>query len=152
MSVLDPTNGPPLVPHGGTFSANPMSMSAGIATLEQLTPASSEHLEDLGSRFDAGVHACFERNGVKGQVTGLGSLRRVHLTNEPLSDYRSTVARPKAEARLAVLAKALFEAGVMVANNGLMAFSTPMRSEDADEIIDAFDRVLRSPDFGEELS
>jgi glutamate-1-semialdehyde 2,1-aminomutase len=36
MSVFDPTRGgPPAAPHGGTFNANPVTMAAGVATLNQ---------------------------------------------------------------------------------------------------------------------
>lgn len=147
MSVFDPTNGPPLVPHGGTFSANPMSMSAGVATLQELSPCSFEHLEELGERFCVGASACLKRRGIRGQVTGRGSLRRIHLTDAPLSDYRTTVRQPNAIARVAALASALFDAGVIIGGNGLMAFSTSMQSEDIDEILSALDRVLQSDEF-----
>jgi len=142
MSVFDPTLGPPAVPHGGTFSANPMSMTAGIAALEDLTPASFEYLERLGEQFDAGVNDCFRRNGVAGQVTGLGSLRRIHMSDAQLTDFRSTFAAGDGPKRVAALAKGLFDEGVIIAGNGLMAFSTAMTATDIDEIVAAFDRVL----------
>ncbi|WP_352742520.1 aminotransferase class III-fold pyridoxal phosphate-dependent enzyme [Mesorhizobium sp. M0676] len=142
MSVFDPSKGQPAVPHGGTFSANPMSMSAGIAALEELTPPVFEKLKALGDRFDQGIRACFTRHGITGQVTGLGSLRRVHLTDAPLSDYRSTFAAADGATRVSALAKALFDEGVIIAGNGLMAFSTAMEDADIDEVVRAFDRAL----------
>lgn len=142
MSVYDPTLGAPAVPHGGTFSANPMSMSAGIAALEDLPPEAFDHLEALGDRFDAGIRPVLARHGVAGQVTGLGSLRRIHLSAAPLSDFRSTVAAADGAARVTALARALFDEGVLIANNGLMAFSTPMTPADVDEVVATFDRVL----------
>ncbi|SIS69951.1 aspartate aminotransferase family protein [Paracoccus saliphilus] len=142
MSVFDPTIGSPAVPHGGTFSANPMSMMAGIAALEDLTPVSFEHLESLGELFDAGIGDCFRRHGIEGQVTGLGSLRRMHLSNAELTDFRSTFAAGDGPKRVAALARSLFDEGVIIAANGLMAFSTAMTPDDIQEIIDAFDRAL----------
>ncbi|WP_225027908.1 aspartate aminotransferase family protein [Xinfangfangia pollutisoli] len=142
MAVFDPTAGAPAVPHGGTFSANPMTMMAGIAALEDLTPEAFQHLDRLGALFDQGIAACFARHGIPGQVTGLGSLRRVHLSDAPLSDFRSTFAAGDGAKRVAALARALFEAGVLIAANGLMAFSTAMTAEDIQEIVDTFDRAL----------
>ncbi len=142
MSVFDPTLGAPAVPHGGTFSANPMSMTAGIAALEDLTPQSFDHLERLGQQFEEGVIECFRRHGVDGQVTGLGSLRRIHMSKGALSDFRSTFAAGDGPRRVAALAKGLFDVGVIIAGNGLVAFSTAMSAEDVDEIVEAFDRVL----------
>lgn len=144
MSVFDPSKGAPPVPHGGTFSANPMSMMCGIAAVEELTPEVFEKLENLGHRFEHGVRQLFQMHGVDGQVTGIGSLRRVHMTNAPLSDYRSTFAATEGPKRVAALAKALFDEGVMIAGNGLMAFSTPMTENDIDEILSSFDRALRT--------
>lgn len=142
MAVFDPTGGPPAVPHGGTFSANPMTMMAGIAALEDLTPEAFAHLEALAARFDAGVSACFARHGIAGQVTGLGSLRRVHLSRAELSDFRSIFAAGDGARRVAALARALFDEGVLIAANGLMAFSTAMTPGDIDQITEAFDRAL----------
>ena len=38
MALLDPSLGNPVVASGGTFSANPLTMVAGYAALEQMTP------------------------------------------------------------------------------------------------------------------
>ncbi|MEI9415303.1 aspartate aminotransferase family protein [Mesorhizobium sp. Cs1321R2N1] len=142
MSVFDPSKGAPALPHGGTFSANPMSMAAGAAALEDLTAVEFERLEALGSRFDQGIGHCFSHNKIDAQVTGLGSLRRVHLSDAKLTDYRSTLAA--GEKKVAALARALFDQGVIIGGNGLMAFSTAMSASDIDEIVDAFDRALKT--------
>jgi glutamate-1-semialdehyde 2,1-aminomutase len=75
-------------------------------------------------------------------MTGLGSLRRLHLTDACLSDYRSTFAAADGARRVSALASALFDEGVIIASNGLMALSTAMTEADIDEIAAAFDRVL----------
>ncbi|WP_249817482.1 aminotransferase class III-fold pyridoxal phosphate-dependent enzyme [Bradyrhizobium sp. 143] len=38
MDVFDASSGQPLLPQGGTFSANPLSMRAGVAAMQHLTP------------------------------------------------------------------------------------------------------------------
>lgn len=143
MSVYDPTMHKPKVQHGGTFSANPMSMMAGIAALEALTPESFEHLEALGQRFETKITALFDELGIEAQVTGLGSLRRIHLTKAQLSDFRSTVlATAHGAMQIADLARMLFDEGVIIASNGLVCFSTPMTFDDIDLIVAAFSRAL----------
>ncbi|HET9221861.1 MAG TPA: aspartate aminotransferase family protein, partial [Roseiflexaceae bacterium] len=47
MACFDPRR-PGAIGHGGTFNGNPMTMAAGLATLEELTSATYEHLEALG--------------------------------------------------------------------------------------------------------
>lgn len=143
MAVYDPTTGAPKVQHGGTFSANPMSMMAGIATLEALTPESFEHLDALGHRFQAGIAAVIEELGIDAQVTGLGSLRRIHFNKANLSDFRSTVlAGADGAKKVAALSRLLFDEGVIIAANGLLCFSTVMTFDDVDEIVAAFARTL----------
>jgi glutamate-1-semialdehyde 2,1-aminomutase len=143
MSVFDPSQGPPAVPHGGTFSANPMSMAAGLATLQELDAPAFARLESLGDHLEQGIQECFRQHRIEGRLTGLGSLRRVHMTLAPLSDYRSTVATADGARRVSMLANALFDEGVIIAQNGLMALSTAMRSADIDKIVACFDRALR---------
>src|SRR5690606_35130114 len=143
LAVYDPTNGAPKVQHGGTFSANPMSMMAGIAAMEALTPEAFAHLEALGDRFEAKIATVFEELGIEAQVTGLGSLRRIHLNKARLSDFRSTVlASADGAKKVAALARLLFDEGVIIASNGLVCFSTPMTFDDIDEIVEAFARAL----------
>lgn len=143
MSVYDPSNGAPRVQHGGTFSANPMSMVAGIAALEALTPGSYEHLETLGDYFQASMISLFDELGIKAQVTGLASLRRIHLNTANLSDFRSTVlAGADGAQKIAALSRLLFQEGVIIASNGLVCFSTVMTLTDVDEIVAAFRRAL----------
>lgn len=143
MAVYDPSVGTPAVQHGGTFSANPMSMMGGIAALDDLTPASYEHLERMGERLEDGLIGLFDRLGMDAQVTGLGSLRRLHLSRTPLTDFRSTFAAGDSSKKVAELARALFDEGVIIAANGLMALSTPMTAADIDEIVAAFNRSAR---------
>ncbi|MGT2468377.1 aminotransferase class III-fold pyridoxal phosphate-dependent enzyme [Mesorhizobium atlanticum] len=49
MAVFDPTGGKPALPHGGTFTANPVTMRAGLASMRTLTKESFAHLDGLGA-------------------------------------------------------------------------------------------------------
>ena len=50
MAVFDPTGGKPALPHGGTFTANPVTMRAGLAAMKALTPESFARLDRLAQR------------------------------------------------------------------------------------------------------
>ena len=50
MAVFDPRNGKPALPHGGTFSANPVTMRAGLAGMELLDEAAFARLDAIGKR------------------------------------------------------------------------------------------------------
>ena len=50
MAVFDPRSGKPALPHGGTFSANPVTMRAGLAAMELLDEAAFARLDAIGKR------------------------------------------------------------------------------------------------------
>jgi len=76
---------------GGTFSANPVSLVAGIETLKALEDgAVYRDLDRLGSRLRAGLADTFCRHGVPAATTGIGSAIGVH--------FRATAPRNAREA------------------------------------------------------
>jgi len=142
MAVFDPTQGKPALPHGGTFSANPISMLAGSASMRLLQPSAYVHLDHIGNRVREGINAALLRHGVPGQAVGLGSLLKVHFTDTLLQNYRSAYATPEQARRLAVFTRGLLERGVLAASYGLMALSTCMTDVDVDQIIKAADGAV----------
>ena len=144
MTVFDPSGGRPALPHGGTFSANPVTMRAGRAAMDLLDPAAFARLDGMGERVREGIRRGLRDAGIAGQVTGLGSLARVHLIDRPISDYRSAWLTPAETARVTALHRLLLDRGVIVAEYALMALSTPMTDSDLDEIVAAFASALRA--------
>ena len=90
MDLYDPTDGP-VVTHAGTFNANPMTMVAGLATLDQLTPEVYGRMNALGDMLRAKLRAVFDELDIAVQVTGVGSLFGIHFTEERIVDYRSVL-------------------------------------------------------------
>ncbi|BCH05166.1 aspartate aminotransferase family protein (plasmid) [Mesorhizobium sp. 131-2-5] len=142
MAVFDPTHGKPALPHGGTFTANPVTMRAGLAAMRALTPASFAHLDAIGSLLRDGINASLRRRGLKGQCVGLGSLFKVHFTPLPITDYRSVYPGVSERKKLDRFHKGLIDRGVLSASYGLFALSTSMTEDDAQEILSAIDGAL----------
>lgn len=138
MAVFDPSQGRPAVPHGGTFTANPVTMIAGLAAMRLLTPAAYDGLTALGTRLQDGLEAAMRQAEVAGQVTGLGSLRRIHFATGELRDYRSIHADAARLRLMQHLHRAMLKHGVLIAPTGMMALSTAMTPADIDEIVHAF--------------
>ena len=146
MSLLDPTEGPPEVLSGGTFSANPLTMVAGLASMRQMTPDVYERLDALGRRLRAESNAILARAGEPAQVTGDGSVFRIMMTADPIVDYRDAVRGASPPARLAALHKGLLDEGVIVSKDGLGCLSTPMGDAEIDGFLAALERsVARLP-------
>lgn len=75
----------PRVPAGGTFSANSVTMVAGRACLELLDAAAFERLATMGERVRRGLSVMLlDELSQPGQVTGDGSLFRLHPHDRPL--------------------------------------------------------------------
>jgi glutamate-1-semialdehyde 2,1-aminomutase len=139
MDFYDPRKGGARISHGGTFNANPVTMAAGVATMNALTPEAYVRLDVLGERLRGGVTRLLAGTRRRGQVTGLGSLFWLHWTSEPLTDYRS--AKPKdSEAPLRVFL-GLVNEGILMTQRGLGACSLAMTDEDVDRFINALARV-----------
>jgi len=142
MQVFDPSAGKPALPHGGTFSANPVTMRAGCAAMELLDEAAFARLDAIGEAVRTGIDAAFRRHGVPGRTTGLGSLLKVHFADRPVRDYRSAYGGAEEARRLALFHRGLLDRGVIAAGYGLMAFSTPMTDADVAAVIAAADGAL----------
>jgi glutamate-1-semialdehyde 2,1-aminomutase len=142
MSVFDPSKGKPAVPQAGTFTANPLSMVAGLAAMTAMTPAAFERLNDLGETARRGLRTALKRAGVPGQVTGLGSLFQIKLNDRTLRSYRDQYPDPAERAFLARLVRSLRDNGVLISSTGLGALSTPMTDADIRCLVDAVGQAL----------
>ena len=142
MAVFDPSHGKPALPHGGTFSANPVTMRAGLAAMELLDESAFQRLDRIGERVRTGIDAAFARCGLPGGTVGLGSLLKVHFADRPIRDYRSAYPSEQEARRQAIFNLGLLNRGVLAAGYGLMALSTPMTDEDIDLIIAAASAAL----------
>ena len=142
MALFDPSHGAPRLPHAGTFNANPVSMVAGLATLQQLDAVAFARLDALGDRLRSGLRDVLARVGLAGQVTGRGSLFRLHLVPQPLVDYRSARSDERTAARLDLWHKTMLANGIICSPEGLGCLSTPMGAEHVDRFLRAAEVAL----------
>ncbi|HEX78267.1 MAG TPA: aspartate aminotransferase family protein [Dehalococcoidia bacterium] len=126
--------------HAGTLNANPITATAGVATLEQLTAEEIERINGLGQSFAEGVRAIFARLNIKGQVTGIGSLQNIHFSDKPVVDGKSAQEANKDLLHLFYLA--MLERGIFSAARGLYAMSTPMTQKEVDTAVRAVEDVI----------
>jgi glutamate-1-semialdehyde 2,1-aminomutase len=141
MAVFDPTRGKPALPHGGTFSANPVTMRAGLASMQLLDAAAFKQLDETGDAVRAGINKAFEQHRVPGCATGLGSLLRVHFSDRPIRDYRSAYQSPREAEQLQRFHIGLLNRSVL-GGFGLMALCTPMGAAETDQIIRAASEAI----------
>jgi glutamate-1-semialdehyde 2,1-aminomutase len=149
MAVFDPRKGKPAVSHAGTFTANPMTMSAGIAAMQHMTQDAFAQLNSLGDYARRGLAEILEQSGIAGQVTGMGSLFLLHLRTGTLSHYRDVYPDQGRRRRMTEIVRSLRERGVLLSATGLGALSTAMGRIDVDRLIAALRDSIRELAAGE---
>lgn len=137
MSVFDPSKGNPAVPHAGTFSANPVTMTAGIKSMKLLDREAILHLNEMGQKVRDSLNQIFKDFDVPGYATGVGSLLNVHFGKRAISDYRTAYQTPQEKEMLKIFHLGLLDNGVFAASSGFLAMSTAMTDADIDTIIAA---------------
>jgi len=95
----------------GTFNAHPLSISAGLSTVEILErPGSYEHLFGLGERMRRGLQTLVEQKGIEAAVTGYGSVFVLYFMKPPFESYTDLLRNDAAQ--FVAYRRALIERGV----------------------------------------
>ena len=142
MDLFDNTHGPTGFFQSGSFSAHPMTMVAGLATLQQLTPEAFVHLNGLGQRLRDGLNRVFAEADIAAQAVGVGSLFSIHFTAEEIVNYRSMARADKTPVHPVFLA--LLEEGYFLGHNLMMcSLSLPMDESHVDGLVGAMARTLQ---------
>jgi len=145
MSVFDNLAGPLKVSHSGTFTANSMTMVAGLTAMKMLTPEVFEKLAGQGERLRAGLNREMEAAGFIGRANGEASMSSIQLFQQPANTYRDFVHQsgPGYLQRMLRLHRHMLNQGVLMATRGLMVGSTAMSDADIDETIEKSGRAFR---------
>jgi len=96
----------------GTFSANPAVMAAGLATLQLLTPAAYQRLEQVARHLENGLRTAIRRAEVPACVVRYGSMLSLFFRPEPPRDYAQ--AREADTAAFARFHRAMRVRGVLI--------------------------------------
>jgi len=126
MEVLDPMQPKVLLPHSGTFSANPVTMTAGFSAMSLFDKDAVNRLNKLGDLARKEITQVIEEVGVKACVTGGGSMFRIHFKEQPPSNYRQAFANEDESKATKMLLNYMFEHGIMMISTCSAMLSTPM--------------------------
>ena len=143
MQVFEADREKPALPHGGTFNANPVTMVAGKTCMELFNPEEIDRLNAKGEFLRAEIENVFKSVNVPGQVTGEGSLFRIHLHNRALRNYRDSYSTKTENTNLSLLHQHLINEGVYLSSGGLGCLSTAMNDADLTYFLEALLKSLR---------
>jgi glutamate-1-semialdehyde 2,1-aminomutase len=102
--------------HGGTFSGNPITMTAGLATLKILEDGKvTTRLNRLGDKIRTTIQQVFDKHGIDVQMVGAGSIFNAHFAKEPIRDAFAAFRADK---------KKLFDYNMALMTNGVFFLPT----------------------------
>lgn len=87
MSCVAPL-GP--VYQAGTLSGNPLAVSAGLATLQRLTPAAYEQLEERANQLEQGLREAIAKRGLSACVQRVGSMLTLFFHPGPVRSWNES--------------------------------------------------------------
>ncbi len=137
MKVLDPTEPRVLLPHSGTFSANPITMTAGYTAMKEFDQVAVTKLNNLASYAKEEIIQAIKDVGIDACVTGAGSMFRVHLKAQPPKNYREAYVDKAETSLITKLVDHLFEHGIMMINTCSATLSTAMGKKEIDTLVAA---------------
>lgn len=95
MSVFDPTRRIIKQPHSGTFSANPITMTAGKVAMELFDRQAVDDINQMASIAKKQIGEAAKDADVPIILTGAGSMFRFHFRHKAPRNYRETYQCPE---------------------------------------------------------
>jgi glutamate-1-semialdehyde 2,1-aminomutase len=155
MEIFEPKADPTwtryqMVPHPGTYNANPLSAAAGIAALQLIaTGEPSKRAQEMTDMLIRGFNQVLDRRGVAGCTYGRASIFKTFIGAEPPRLTRFDFSNVKADTQVLVqstpIAKELRQ-GMLLNGVDLMRVAGFVSAAHTLEIIDqtvqAFDRTI----------
>jgi len=84
MEMIAPSGG---VYQAGTFNGNPISVTAGLATMELLDDQFYSDLNNKGNQIRSGIQDILDDKSLNYQVAGLVSMFQIYFTEREVRDY-----------------------------------------------------------------
>jgi glutamate-1-semialdehyde 2,1-aminomutase len=134
---------------GGTFAANPLTMTAGLATLKHIKQNKSDiypKIDKVGNKIRKGLKKVFSDAKVDVDITGVGSLFMTHFLNKNIQKISSALDAGLSDKELlrkyhfALIAKY----GMFLLPGKMGAISSMHTLKDAELLTDATQQIVQS--------
>jgi glutamate-1-semialdehyde 2,1-aminomutase len=134
MEVFNPLAEKVLFPHSGTFSANPITMTAGLAAMEYFDREQVAKLNRLGEVARRQIGEAIRSAGIPACVTGGGSIFRIHMKARPPKNYRESYVTAGETRLVRALIEHALEEGIILIGTCSGTLSTPMNQPEIDRL------------------
>lgn len=135
MKVMDPNENPLLLPHSGTFSANPITMTAGYHAMLDFDKDAVLKLNSLTAQAISQIQEAIKIADVPMSISGSGSMFRLHPRKTTPTSYRQAYQAVKEKAVMTKLLDHLFyKENIIMVNTGTCMFSTAITQKEVDKL------------------
>ncbi|MBT8287415.1 MAG: aspartate aminotransferase family protein [Bacteroidia bacterium] len=135
MEVLDPRGKILRHPHSGTFSANPVSTTAGRVAMELFDEAAVLKLNALTNQAVQQIEEAIKIADVPISVTGAGSMFRLHLQANKPTGYREAFHTKEKKDLIKELLDYMFlKENIIMVNTGACMFATTLTQKEVDRL------------------
>lgn len=144
MSVFDLRKTPLLFPHSGTFSANPITLTAGYVAMTHFDEEAVMKLNTLCFYAKEQINKVIYDQKVPAVVTGAGSLFRIHLREKAPEHYRQAYQSPEVKAVVnEILDYLLLKENILMINTLSAAVSTVTTKKEIDRLVEALSNAFK---------
>ena len=137
MNILDPGDAGFRFPLSGTFSANPISLTAGKVAMEMFD---RKTVEKLNQTTQIAINQVLEAGKIADIpmcITGRGSMFKVHFREKAPVSYRDAYDYPDMKKAINVFLEHLYEKRIMIINSCTSVVSTAITQKEIDILSDA---------------
>ena len=138
IMAVSETHHPLRVSHTGTFNANPITLVAGKATLEALTPEVCQQLNAKGEHLRTRLGAVTKSFPI--QISGAGSLFKINATPHEITDYRAVLTIDNIWQELVSLE--LINEGFLLSNTLGGCVSTATTDGHIEAFVSSFQKII----------
>jgi glutamate-1-semialdehyde 2,1-aminomutase len=141
MEMLAPSGN---VYQAGTFNGNPISITAGLATLKQLDGNFYSEMNSKGNILRNGIRDIIENHGLNYNVVGLSSMFQIYLTDREVWNYED--AKTADIEKFNIFFQTLLKKGVFIPPSQFeCCFISLMHSEtDLEKTLEIIDKGMKT--------
>jgi glutamate-1-semialdehyde 2,1-aminomutase len=135
MKIMDPREPKLLFPLSGTFSANPMTMTAGRVAMELFDSTAVIKLNQITQIAIEQIKEAVKIADVPVSITGAGSMFRIHLRPDPPATYRESYQSKEINSLIdRLLDYLLINEKIIMINTCSCMFSTVITQKEVDRL------------------
>ncbi len=143
MKVFDPHEKNLLLPHSGTFSANPITMTAGYTAMQYFDEKAVLRLNALADKAIQQIREAIKIADVPVSVTGAGSMFRMHLRPDPPTTYREAYLSQEGKMLINELLDYMYyQENTLMINTFSCMLSTVMTQAEIDKLAEGIQRAF----------